>query len=223
MQYVTQQTSTNDSGVIITIGIQCGADPAAVVFPMCAENPPSDPNQICADAVAAVVAHLSDALALLSTDATVTHIAACGMVDGMTPARNDLPSGIGQGSGGDHVVPQQVAVLTTFYQDANDAFSESKPLRIGHCYWPGAPVESFTNGLLESSYMTSMEAFWKLLCETGISSDGGTAVWRRYLSVPFVMNGTTKTRPPGTNVQRVGALVTRGYPATQRRRLLPHP
>src|SRR5437762_617514 len=94
---LVQQTAggQNDGGVILTIGILSNGYRSEIVTPYYTFTVPVtavDKAQFCQCAVAGWLSSQGSLLqACMSSDAQITFVAACGMVDGLTPYRTDFP------------------------------------------------------------------------------------------------------------------------------------
>lgn len=221
MPSVTQPVGMkNDSGVILNVGIFSCGQPSAIVLPLVCEPDPASPNNLCLDAVASyLVSCIAQTQALLSTESYITHISAEGMVDGKVPFRQDFGPTDFPGTFGSGTIPNQVAALAVFYEEAADYVPNPTPppisrIRVAKNFIPGIAPSAVVQDSLTAGMKTAMNV-WISLVQNGFpSSDFVSAIWYRVLATP-------KPRLAGTTVKRSGQCEARGYVATQRRRLTP--
>ena len=201
----------NDSGVIVTIGIQNVLDRCAIVLPL-GTSATFDKvlgcQQVCTGIFDTIMPLL---LACISENSYVTFIAAEGMVDGVIPHRNDYIPTDNPGTRSGVPMPSQVAGLLAFYEDPDDATPGSR-MRVGKNFLPGISTNDVEGDHLDDALLSAMQALSEALVSGFM--DSASNEWYRVLAAP-------KPRTPGTALKRIAAHNERGYVCTQRRRLIP--
>lgn len=215
MNSVQQPEMTSNTGVILTIGIRSSGDRCAIVIPAATDNASTDKKTLCeaacTDFDAGPLTELTD---LMSEDAYVSFIQAVGMDNGFLPNRIDYAPADFPGATTGDVESSQVGGLLIFYSDPAD-LAPGQRVRVGKNTVPGIPDAGLIGDAIQASLVTKLDALAEKLAEGWTFSGSGGGTWYRVVSAP----------PKGSTAAaliRTGAWLSRGYSATQRRRLIPH-
>lgn len=216
MPSVSQPASMNNSsGGIVTIGIRCNGDRAAIVLPIATDEVGMDKKEFTKILCDSVDAHVVDVLAAcLASNAYISFIAADGMMDGMVPHRIDYGADEHPGEEEGECETSQVAGLIVYYQDPQDVVGGSR-MKVAKNFIPGIPDAWVTGDTVNPSLKTNLDALALVLTSGFVMTESPAGKWYRVMSCP-------KPRNLEQNVHRVGVWMSRGYTATQRRRLIPH-
>lgn len=201
---------TTSGGVILTVGIQVVLDRCAIVIPLANLNDLDKvlgTSQVVSGFFAAPFDLLLDCLC---ENAYITFLAAEAMIDGCVPHRADYGVTDHPGTRTGNPLPAQVAALTSYYQEPEDVTGGR--IRVGKSFVPGISTDDVAGDNISTTLMSALETFAETLL-SGFDCDGET--FYRVLAAPT-------DRTPATSLSRLAAHVTRGYVATQRRRLIPH-
>jgi len=205
---------TNDYGVILTIGVVNYADRSAIVIPLGTDATSITDYERCYDAVASFLAQcMSSFTPMLANTAYVSFIQAEGMVDGMTPYREDYAAATYDGTGGSPGLPSNVTGLIAFYEDPDDAPTAER-VRVGKNFIPAVPSSLISGDIIDPTLVAAYLTFGDLLQEGFDSTAAPGYKFYRVLATP----GDRIANEP---LIRTIAARPRGYVCTQRRRLTP--
>lgn len=215
MNNVTQPEMTSDHGVVLTIGIRTSGDRCAIVMPIGTDNSSTDKKTLCDMACAdAETGFFVELCSLLSDDAYVSFVEAMGMDDGFVPHRIDYAAADHPGATVGEPETSQVGALMIFYSDPADLAPGGR-VRVGKNTIPGIADADLVGNAIQSALVTKLDALAQILAEGWTCSGSGGGKWYRVVSAPA--KGSQAAA-----LVRVGSWLTRGYSATQRRRLIPH-
>jgi len=215
MHDVTQPAMTSDHGVVITVGIRVNGDRCAIVVPVATDNSTLSKKTLCDQAAQDFEAGLGDKIAAcLSESAYLTYFQAVGMDDGFIPMRTDVGPLDYPGVLAAVCETSQVAALLIFYSDPDDLAAGAR-VKVGKTFLPGFPDELLNGDEIGSSLTIKLDLLAQAMAEGWTNAGTGGGKWYRVIAAP--LKGSN-----GAALTRVGSWVTRGYSATQRRRLIPH-
>lgn len=218
--FATQPDAHSQNGIIITTEFNVAGDRAAIVSPCACESPPADPDQLAVSAANAWATEIFPLLQdVMSSHTYISGLIVDGMVDGLIPVSQVYTPILLPGTVVQPVAPQQVCALGTMYQTSSGLFDR---MRKGHVYFPASPNTFWDDGgiLTDAAYTLYNALLHKMIVDGFSGVD--TVVYRRYLCAPYTIVDGHRTRPSDIAIRRVGYYDMRTYPATQRKRLVPH-
>lgn len=207
---------TNNSGVVLTIGMFANGEAFEIVLPMATPSTILDATNFCSDCVGSFEnSPLPDLLACISVSTSVVFIAGEGMVNGFIPFRDTFTIGTTPGTRGTGAAATSVAGLGVLYEDPKDEPAGER-MRIAKSFFSGIATADVDGNQIVSQLNANILVFMQD-CQTGWPSVlDGTSNWYRVLASP-------KPRTPGTAIKRTLVAEARSNVYTQKRRLLPRP
>jgi len=204
----------NDYGVILTIGVVNYADRSAIVIPLGTDDTAILDSERCYDVVASFLAQvMSSFTPILGNTAYVSFLQAEGMIDGMTPYREDYAAATYDGTGGSPALPSNVTGLIAYYEDPDDSPTGER-VRVGKNFIPAVPSSLISGDIIDPTLVAAYLTFGDLLQEGFDSTAGSGYKYYRVLATPT-------DRTAGSPLIRTINARPRGYVCTQRRRLTP--
>lgn len=209
-----QPDLTNDSGVILTVGIRTPQDRAAIVLPLSTNDSSLDARGLCTNAALAFESECIPLLvAGLGASAYITFLQAVGMVDGFIPARTDYGPLDHPGTRTGPGECSQIAALCIYYALPSDLPANGR-MRVAKNFIPGLSDTDVQGDYIAAAVQTALDTFLEKICNGFADTSTPSSTWYRVLATPT-------SRAAGQVVTRVGLAMTRLYVGTQRRRLIP--
>lgn len=212
---MSQPAISNQSGVILTIGILAQGNRCALVMPVGTDSNLMTPVILCGAAVLAFKANvLPDLLDCMGSEAEVTYIQGEGMIDGQVPFRQDYPPATYTGTRGGGSLPASCGLLLSMYEDPVDVVAGHK-IRVAHNTIPGQSPDDWTDGSPDLTIISNGDTIINtFVAGWNFDPSSGSDKWYRFLAAT--------DRVVGTHIDRIATGQARGYVGTQRRRLVPH-
>lgn len=204
----------NSDGAILTIGLLVNGERCANVEPYGLAGGGVGPVLLASDLCNSWLAgQLSNYLAMISSDAQITFLAAEGMQDGVVPQRLDFAPGTHVGTNAAGASPTQVAALIIYYEDPADVVPGHR-IRVAKTFVVGVPDGNIDGNAINSAQEGHLDNYGQQ-AQLGFASVlNPSSTWQRMLSVP-------KPRATPANIPRIVTFGARGGIYTQKRRLVP--